>query len=62
MGVIAQDIEKILPYIVETGENGVKSVNYTNLIGLLIEGVKDLEKKNSELENKINILYQHLNL
>lgn len=45
IGVIAQEIEKILPDIVETDINGYKKVNYLSIIGYLIEAIKDLNNK-----------------
>jgi hypothetical protein len=51
MGVIAQDIEKVLPELVNGEET--KTVNYNGLIGLLIEVVK-------EQQNQINILKEKL--
>lgn len=41
-GVIAQEVEKVLPEAVLTSENGSKTVAYGNMIGLLIEAVKEL--------------------
>ena len=41
VGVIAQDVEAVLPEAVTTGEDGYKSVNYNQLIALLIEAVKE---------------------
>ena len=52
MGVIAQEVEKILPYLVRTGEN--KSVNYNGLIGVLIEAIKEQQKQIEALEKRIN--------
>ena len=49
-GVIAQEVEKILPEIVDIN-NDVKSVNYQALIGFLIEAVKELSDKVEKLEN-----------
>ena len=43
IGVIAQEIEQVLPEVVVDGE--YKSVSYGNIIGLLIEAIKELEKK-----------------
>jgi hypothetical protein len=45
IGVIAQEIEKVIPEIVETNKNGFKNVNYLSLIGFLIEAIKDLNNK-----------------
>lgn len=50
-GVVAQEIEKIFPDMV-AGEEGSKSVAYMEIIGVLIEAVKDLKKRVEELENK----------
>ena len=43
IGVIAQEIEKVLPEVVVDGD--YKSVSYGNIVGLLIEAIKELEKK-----------------
>ena len=52
MGVIAQELEKVFPELVRTGEN--KSVNYNGLIGVLIEAVKEQQKQIEELKKQIN--------
>lgn len=52
IGVIAQEVERIIPEAVVTHENGSKSVAYGNLVGLLIEAIKGLEKRVVELENR----------
>ena len=48
-GVIAQELEQILPDLVTTGD--VKSVNYNGLIAVLIEAIKDLKKEIEDLKN-----------
>ena len=50
-GVIAQEIEKVLPQLVT--DNGTKSVNYNGLIGLLIEAVKAQQEEIDILKSKI---------
>ena len=52
IGVIAQDIEKVLPEIVEDRDNGYKAVKYEKLTAVLIQAVKELSAKVKELENK----------
>lgn len=52
IGVIAQEIERVVPEVVKTHEHGLKSVAYGNLVGLLIEAVKDLARKVEELERR----------
>ena len=46
MGVIAQEVEQVIPEVVSDGE--YKSVAYGNMVGLLIEAVKELK---TELDN-----------
>jgi hypothetical protein len=49
MGVVAQEVESVLPYLVATDSNGLKSVNYQAMVGLLIESVKDLQEQVKKL-------------
>ena len=44
IGVIAQEVEKVLPEVVSEDAQGYKSVNYPTLTAVLIESVKDLKK------------------
>ena len=55
-GVIAQEIEKIAPELVLTAddEQGTKSVAYGNLVGYLIEAIKDQQKQIDELKAKLD--------
>lgn len=53
IGVIAQEIEEVLPEIVETRDNGYKAVDYPKLTALLIEAVKELSDKVKKLEDGI---------
>jgi len=48
MGLIAQELEEIVPQAVSTDSNGIKSVNYNALVGLLIEAIKDLKQQIDE--------------
>ena len=52
IGVIAQEVEKVLPELVSTGE--YKTVNYNGIIGVLIEAVKELKYEIEEIKKKIN--------
>jgi hypothetical protein len=51
-GVIAQDVEAVLPQAVYTDADGYKSVSYDSLVPLLIEAIKELTVRVQELENK----------
>lgn len=50
LGVIAQEIEQVLPELVATGSDGFKSVNYSGIIGVLIEAVKELQAELAALK------------
>ena len=50
VGVIAQEIEEVLPEIVATRDNGYKAVYYEKLVPLLIEAVKELKAEVDELK------------
>ena len=53
VGVIAQEIEAILPEIVTTRDTGMKAVKYEKLVALLIEAVKEQQKQIDELKAKL---------
>jgi hypothetical protein len=48
-GVIAQELKEVLPEAVHTDEQGVHSVAYGNVVGLLIEAIKEQQKQIDEL-------------
>ena len=50
VGVIAQEVEKVMPEIVATRKDGIKAVKYDRLTALLIEAVKDLQDQITELK------------
>ena len=50
IGVIAQEIEKVIPEVVREDEKGMKSVAYGNISGLLIEAIKELKAEIDELK------------
>jgi hypothetical protein len=50
-GVIAQEVEKILPDLVHQ-TNGYKSVDYIQMIGILLAGVRELNCRINNLENR----------
>jgi len=53
IGVIAQEVEKILPDVVTTRDNGYKAVKYEKIVPLLIEAIKDLSKQVDGLKRLI---------
>jgi hypothetical protein len=54
VGVIAQEIEAVLPEVVATRENGIKAVKYDRIVALLIEAIKEQQKQIEELRSEIN--------
>ena len=50
-GFIAQDVEKEFPNLVSTDNEGMKSVDYLEMIPLLLHKINDLERKLDELKN-----------
>jgi hypothetical protein len=62
IGVIAQDVEKIVPELVQTDANGLKSVDYIKIIPLLIEGIKDQQKIIESQAKRIDDLEKAVNL
>ena len=56
-GVIAQKVEKVLPEAVsEDSETGMKNVAYGNMIGLIVEGIKEINEKLSSFEDRLSKL------
>ncbi|MCP4124923.1 MAG: tail fiber domain-containing protein, partial [Bacteroidetes bacterium] len=53
VGVVAQEVETVLPEIVSTDAEGMKSVDYTKLTAVLIEAVKELQEENQALREEL---------
>ena len=51
IGVIAQEVEKIIPNVVTTRDTGYKAVQYEKLVPLLIQAINELQLKVKQLEN-----------
>jgi hypothetical protein len=61
IGVVAQEVEKVLPEVVSTNSyTGMKSVNYGALVGPLIESAKELEQQNIKQEAELQQLRKEL--
>ena len=54
VGVIAQEVEKVLPQLVHDRESGYKGVDYSKLVGLLIEAIKEQQVQIDELKSKLS--------
>jgi hypothetical protein len=54
VGVVAQEIENILPEVVYEDEKGFKSVDYGSVVGVLIEAIKELKSELDEVKSRIH--------
>jgi hypothetical protein len=52
-GVIAQEVEDVMPMLVKTNAEGLKSVNYGNFAGLFIESINALQNQVQELKAEV---------
>ena len=53
VGVIAQEIEKVLPEVVVTRDNGYKAVRYEKIVALLIQAIKDQQSQIDDLKGRL---------
>jgi hypothetical protein len=55
LGFIAQEVEKVLPEVVQTEKNaeGYKSVQYDKIVALLVEAIKDQQKQINSLKAEL---------
>ena len=54
IGVIAQEIEKVLPQVVHEDSEGMKSVAYGNIVGVLVEAIKEQQQQIDELKKRLD--------
>jgi hypothetical protein len=52
-GVIAQQVEKVLPEVVEQDEDGLRNVAYGNMVGLLVEAIKEQDTEVTTLRSQL---------
>jgi len=53
-GVIAQEVQKVMPELVQEGAEGLLAVQYGNMVGLLIEAIKEQQVQIDALTTKLN--------
>lgn len=51
-GLLAQEVEKVMPELVKEDEKGIKSVNYNGLVPYLLEAIKELKAEVDALKKK----------
>ncbi len=59
-GLVAQDVEQVLPELVATDTDGFKAVDYSALPLLTIQAVKELKSENDTLKQRIAVLEQQM--
>jgi hypothetical protein len=55
MGLIAQDVENIIPEVVLTNAEGYKSISYDKLTAVLIEAVKEMKQRMNSQDSIIKV-------
>ncbi len=61
IGIVAQDVEKVLPQLIVTNSKGYKAVDYTKLSPVIIQAIKEQQTQIEELRAENEILKQKLN-
>jgi hypothetical protein len=56
IGLIAQNVEKVLPQLVATDKEGLKSVAYQNMVPVLVEAIKELQQQIKDQQQQIKDL------
>jgi FtsZ-binding cell division protein ZapB len=56
VGILAQDLEKVLPEAVHKDPEGKMSVAYGNLTGLFVESIKELTEENKKLKEQLSTM------
>ena len=56
IGVIAQEVLEVLPEVVQQDDEGKYSVAYGNMVGLLVEAIKEQDKKIERLEGLVELM------
>jgi hypothetical protein len=54
VGIIAQEIEKVLPEVVITRQDGYKAVKYEKIIPLLVQGLKEQQEEINQLKKDLD--------
>ena len=56
LGLIAQDVQQVVPEVVSTDDKGYMSINYQELVPLLIESIKEQQKQIEEMKKVLSYI------
>ena len=56
VGLIAQEVEKVLPEVVQIREDGIKAISYEKVVPLLVEAIKEQQVTIENLTKRIELL------
>ena len=56
VGLIAQEVEKVLPEVIQIREDGIKAIAYEKVVPLLVEAIKEQQTLIEDLSNRIKTL------
>ena len=56
VGLIAQEVEKVLPEVIQIREDGIKAIAYEKVVPLLVEAIKEQQTLIEDLSNRIKLL------
>ena len=56
VGLIAQEVEKVLPEIVQIRKDGIKAIQYEKVVPLLVEAIKEQQVTIENLTKRIELL------
>ena len=56
VGLVAQEVEKVLPEVIQIREDGIKAIAYEKVVPLLVESVKELSQKVDKQSKEIKRL------
>ena len=56
IGLLAQELEEVFPELVEKNEKGIMSVNYSGMIPILLDAIKEQQQQIDDLQKQVNSL------
>ena len=56
VGLIAQEVEKVLPEVIQIRKDGIKAISYEKVVPLLVEAIKEQQTTIENLESRLKLL------